>query len=65
MILDGSEAPIKVEAEALLASEKLVPVAVLNKVLLCGDGIFSFFYIYIYIYIYIYFVELLMAGVLF
>lgn len=32
LILDGSEAPIKVEAEALLASEKLVPIAVLNKV---------------------------------
>ncbi|KAL0687850.1 hypothetical protein Bca4012_087527 [Brassica carinata] len=32
LILDGSEAPIKVEAEALLASEKLVPVAVLNKI---------------------------------
>ncbi|ESQ55302.1 hypothetical protein EUTSA_v10024222mg [Eutrema salsugineum] len=32
LILDGSEAPIKVEAEALLASEKLVPIAVLNKI---------------------------------
>ncbi|KAH0935292.1 hypothetical protein HID58_012409 [Brassica napus] len=32
LIFDGSEAPIKVEAEALLASEKLVPVAVLNKI---------------------------------
>jgi tripeptidyl-peptidase-2 len=32
LLLDGSEAPIKVEAEALLASEKLVPIAVLNKI---------------------------------
>ncbi|XP_019058062.1 PREDICTED: tripeptidyl-peptidase 2-like [Tarenaya hassleriana] len=32
LILDGSEAPVKIEAEALLASEKLVPTAVLNKI---------------------------------
>ncbi|KAK8692720.1 hypothetical protein V6N13_070327 [Hibiscus sabdariffa] len=32
VVLDGSEAPIRVEAEALLASEKLAPIATLNKV---------------------------------
>ncbi|GLT35948.1 hypothetical protein SLA2020_103570 [Shorea laevis] len=32
VILDGSEAPIRVDAEALLASEKLAPAAVLNKI---------------------------------
>ena len=32
VVLDGSEAPIRIHAEALLASEKLVPAAILNKV---------------------------------
>ncbi|WRX16951.1 Peptidase S8/S53 domain - like 10 [Theobroma cacao] len=32
VVLDGSEAPIRIEAEALLASEKLAPTAVLNKI---------------------------------
>ncbi|XWS50506.1 hypothetical protein CRYUN_Cryun12cG0092700 [Craigia yunnanensis] len=32
LVLDGSEAPIRIEAEALLASEKLVPTAFLNKI---------------------------------
>lgn len=38
LILDGSEAPIRIDAEALLASEKLAPAAILNKVkyILCG-----------------------------
>lgn len=34
IVLDGSEAPVRVDAEALLASEKLTPVANLNKVTL-------------------------------
>ena len=34
IVLDGSEAPIRVDAEALLASEKLAPIANLNKVIL-------------------------------
>ncbi|XVF50835.1 hypothetical protein PTKIN_Ptkin04bG0135800 [Pterospermum kingtungense] len=32
VVLDGSDAPIRIEAEALLASEKLAPTAVLNKI---------------------------------
>lgn len=32
VILDGSEAPVRIDAEALLASEQLAPVATLNKV---------------------------------
>ncbi|KAJ6876302.1 tripeptidyl-peptidase 2-like isoform X2 [Populus alba x Populus x berolinensis] len=32
IILDGSEAPIRIDAEALLSSENLVPVAILNKI---------------------------------
>ncbi|KAF5457840.1 hypothetical protein F2P56_021917 [Juglans regia] len=32
VVLDGSEAPTRIDAEALLASEKLAPVALLNKV---------------------------------
>jgi hypothetical protein len=32
IILDGSEAPIRIDAEALLSSENLVPAATLNKV---------------------------------
>ncbi|KAI6696312.1 hypothetical protein NL676_016431 [Syzygium grande] len=31
VILDGSEAPVRIDAEALLASEQLAPVATLNK----------------------------------
>jgi tripeptidyl-peptidase-2 len=34
IVLDGSEAPVRVDAEALLASEKLTPVANLKKVIL-------------------------------
>lgn len=34
IVLDGSEAPIRIDAEALLASEKLAPVGILNKVIL-------------------------------
>lgn len=32
LVLDGSEAPVRIEAEALLASEKLAPTATLSKV---------------------------------
>ncbi|KAI4351727.1 hypothetical protein L6164_006053 [Bauhinia variegata] len=32
LILDGSEAPVRIEAEALLTSEKVAPVAILNKI---------------------------------
>ncbi|KAK9063197.1 hypothetical protein SSX86_017067 [Deinandra increscens subsp. villosa] len=32
VILDGSEAPVRIEAQALLSSEKLVPTAKLNKI---------------------------------
>ncbi|KAK7270488.1 hypothetical protein RIF29_23667 [Crotalaria pallida] len=32
VVLDGSEAPVRIDAEALLASEKLAPVAILNKI---------------------------------
>ncbi|KAF5731190.1 Tripeptidyl peptidase ii [Tripterygium wilfordii] len=32
VLLDGSEAPIRIDAEALLASEKLSPSAMLNKI---------------------------------
>lgn len=32
VVLDGSEAPVRIDAEALLSTEKLVPSAVLNKV---------------------------------
>ncbi|KAM7499661.1 hypothetical protein LguiA_024075 [Lonicera macranthoides] len=32
VVLDGSEAPARIEAQALLSSEKLVPVAILNKI---------------------------------
>ncbi|XP_057988709.1 tripeptidyl-peptidase 2 isoform X2 [Hevea brasiliensis] len=32
VVLDGSEAPVRIDAEALLASEKLVPAASLKKV---------------------------------
>lgn len=32
VLLDGSEAPVRIDAEALLAAEKLAPAAVLNKV---------------------------------
>ncbi|KAF8379520.1 hypothetical protein HHK36_028958 [Tetracentron sinense] len=32
VVLDGSEAPIRIEAQALLSSEKLVPAAILNKI---------------------------------
>ncbi|XP_044468114.1 tripeptidyl-peptidase 2-like isoform X2 [Mangifera indica] len=32
VLLDGSEAPVRIDAEALLASEKLAPAAVLNKI---------------------------------
>lgn len=32
VLLDGSEAPVRIDVEALLASERLAPAAVLNKV---------------------------------
>ncbi|XXG85157.1 hypothetical protein AAC387_Pa11g0297 [Persea americana] len=32
VVLDGSEAPIRIDAKALLSSEKLVPTAILNKI---------------------------------
>ncbi|KAF7813180.1 tripeptidyl-peptidase 2-like isoform X1 [Senna tora] len=32
ILLDGSEAPVRIEAETLLASEKLAPLAILNKI---------------------------------
>ncbi|XP_075649197.1 tripeptidyl-peptidase 2 isoform X1 [Castanea sativa] len=32
VVLDGSEAPSRIDAEALLASEKLAPAALLNKI---------------------------------
>ncbi|KAK7279941.1 hypothetical protein RJT34_25002 [Clitoria ternatea] len=32
IVLDGSEAPVRIDAVALLASEKLAPVAILNKI---------------------------------
>ncbi|XP_030500340.2 tripeptidyl-peptidase 2 [Cannabis sativa] len=32
VLLDGSEAPVRIDAEALMASEKLAPAAILNKV---------------------------------
>ncbi|KAK7270859.1 hypothetical protein RJT34_26343 [Clitoria ternatea] len=32
VILDGSEAPVRIDAETLLASEELSPVAILNKI---------------------------------
>ena len=32
MVLDGSEAPVRIDAETLLSSEKLAPAAFLNKV---------------------------------
>lgn len=35
IVLDGSEAPIRIDAEALLSLENLAPAAVLNKVERC------------------------------
>ncbi|KAK4796287.1 hypothetical protein SAY86_028613 [Trapa natans] len=32
VLLDGSEAPVRIDMEALLASEKLAPAAILNKI---------------------------------
>ncbi|KAL1831481.1 hypothetical protein ACET3Z_001132 [Daucus carota] len=32
VVLDGSEAPVRIDAQALLSSETLVPAAVLNKI---------------------------------
>ncbi|KAK9178803.1 hypothetical protein WN943_027997 [Citrus x changshan-huyou] len=32
VLLDGSEAPVRIDAEALLTSERLAPAAVLNKI---------------------------------
>lgn len=32
VLLDGSDAPVRIDAEALLSSEVLTPAAVLNKV---------------------------------
>lgn len=36
IVLDGSEAPVRIDAEALLSLENLVPTAVLNKVRVVG-----------------------------
>ncbi|KAL0317794.1 UNVERIFIED_CONTAM: Tripeptidyl-peptidase 2 [Sesamum angustifolium] len=36
IILDGSEAPVRIDAEALLSLENLAPAAVLNKVIVVG-----------------------------
>jgi len=33
IILDGSEAPVRIDTETLLVSEELAPVAILNKVI--------------------------------
>lgn len=33
LILDGSEAPVRIDAETLVVSEELAPVAILNKVI--------------------------------
>lgn len=35
MLLDGGEAPVRIDARALLSSEELAPAAVLNKVKFC------------------------------
>ncbi|XP_048229293.1 tripeptidyl-peptidase 2 isoform X2 [Ricinus communis] len=32
IVLDGSEAPVRIDAQALLATEKLAPAAILNKI---------------------------------
>ncbi|KAK7273163.1 hypothetical protein RIF29_14211 [Crotalaria pallida] len=32
VVLDGSEAPVRIDAETLLASEELAPVAILNTI---------------------------------
>ncbi|XP_029149966.2 tripeptidyl-peptidase 2-like isoform X1 [Arachis hypogaea] len=32
IVLDGSEAPVRINAEALLASKRLAPLAILNKI---------------------------------
>lgn len=42
VILDGSEAPVRIDAETLLASEELAPVAILNKVIFLKHAYFSF-----------------------
>lgn len=34
VILDGSDAPVRIDTETLLVSEELAPVAILNKVIL-------------------------------
>ena len=44
VILDGSEAPVRIDAETLLASEELAPVAILNKVKFFKLGSFFFFF---------------------
>jgi len=33
VILDGSDAPVRIDTETLLVSEELAPVAILNKVI--------------------------------
>lgn len=35
VILDGSDAPLRIDTEALLASENISPAAILNKVECC------------------------------
>lgn len=48
ILLDGSEGPVRIEAEALLASEKLAPVAILNKVKLV---MFSNYLVHMYSFV--------------
>lgn len=43
IVLDGSEAPIRIDAEALLSLENLAPAAVLNKVRVAATLIHFFF----------------------
>jgi hypothetical protein len=42
LIFDGSEAPVRIDAETLLISEELAPVAILNKVIFQSLNTFSF-----------------------
>ena len=44
VILDGSDAPVRIDAETLVVSEELAPVAILNKVIFL-KLLFSPFYL--------------------
>lgn len=47
MVLYGSEAPARIDAEALLSSENLLPAAKLNKVIfLISSGVSLIFFLY-------------------